>query len=145
MSGCFWNGYGRENNCLPRPGGGPAGGHDGGVQPTPRFLQVIRSFEGRGLDEYLPFDPPLRYRVPEGREAQCVYFRGGNSSPELICVVLTQDGAPMRLFPLGATASVHVPLRIVENLLTDAELELHVSAPEGTRGTVVVDLGILEL
>jgi assimilatory nitrate reductase catalytic subunit len=40
---------------------------------------------------------------------------------------------------------VHVPLRIVESLLTDTELELHVAAPEGVRGTVVVDLGILEL
>jgi assimilatory nitrate reductase catalytic subunit len=130
---------------LHRPGGGPAGGHHGPVQPTPRFLQAVRSFEGRGLDEYLAFDPPLRYRVPDRREAQCVYFRGGNSSPELICVVLTQNGAPMRLFPMGAKASVHVPLRIVESLLTDTELELHVAAPEGVRGTVVVDLGILEL
>ena len=115
------------------------------MQPTPRFLQAIRTFEGRGLDEYLPFDPPLTYRVPEGREAQCVYFRGGNSSSELVCVVLTQNGEPMRLFPMGATASVHVPLRIVENLLTDAELELHIAAPADTRGTVVIDLGILEL
>jgi len=115
------------------------------VQPNPRFLQAIRTFEGRGLDEYLAFDPPLVYRVPDGREAQCVYFRGGNSSSDLICVVLTQDGAPMRLFPVGAKASVHVPLRIVENLLTDTELELHVAAPAGTGGTVIVDLGILEL
>jgi assimilatory nitrate reductase catalytic subunit len=115
------------------------------VQPVPRFLQGVRSFEGRGLDDYVAFDPGLRYRVPEGREAQCVYFRGGNSSPELICVVLTQDGRPMRLFPIGAKASVHVPLRITENLLTDTELELHLAAPDGTRGTVVIDLGILEL
>ncbi|HET9772368.1 MAG TPA: molybdopterin oxidoreductase [Acidimicrobiia bacterium] len=115
------------------------------MQPEPRFLQAIRSFSGRGLDEYLPFEPPLVYRVPDGREAQCVYFRGGNSSGELICVVLTRDGEPMRLFPVGARSSVHVPLRITENLLTDTELELHVAAPPGIRGTVVVDLGILEL
>ena len=115
------------------------------MQPTPRFLQAIRSFEGRGLDEYLALDPPLRYRVPDGREAQCVYFRGGNSSPELICVVLSRDGAPMRLFPLGARSSLHIPLRITESLLTDTELELHVAAPPGVQGTVVVDLGILEL
>lgn len=115
------------------------------MQPTPRFLQAIRPFEGRGLDEYLALEPPLSYRVPDGREAQCVYFRGGNSSGELICVVLTRDGAPMRLFPLAARGSVHVPLRITESLLTDTELELHVAAPEGVRGTVVVDLGILEL
>jgi assimilatory nitrate reductase catalytic subunit len=115
------------------------------VQPEPRFLQAIRTFEGRGLDEYLALDPPLLYRVPDGREAQCVYFRGGNSAGELICVVLTRDGAPMRLFPLGARSSIHVPLRITESLLTDTELELHIAAPRGVRGTVVVDLGILEL
>jgi hypothetical protein len=115
------------------------------VQPVPRFLQAVRAFKGQGLDEYVALDPALRYRVPEGRQAQCVYFRGGNSSAELICVVLTQDGRPMRLFPIGANAAVHVPLRITENLLTDSELELHVAAPVATRGTVVVDLGILEL
>jgi hypothetical protein len=115
------------------------------MQPTPRFLQAIRAFEGQGLDEYIALDPPLRYRVPAGREAQCVYFRGGNSTPELICVVLTRDGAPMRLFPIGARNSVHIPLRITESLLTETELELHVGAPAGVRGTAVVDLGILEL
>jgi assimilatory nitrate reductase catalytic subunit len=115
------------------------------MQPTPRFLQAIRSFEGRGLDEYVALDPPLRYQVPAGREAQCVYFRGGNSAPELICVVLTRDGGPMRLFPLGARSSLHIPLRITESLLTETELELHVAAPPGVRGTVVIDLGILEL
>jgi assimilatory nitrate reductase catalytic subunit len=115
------------------------------VQPEPRFLQAIRPFTGRGLDEYLPLDPPLRYSVPDGREAQCVYFRGGNSSAELICVVLTRNGEPMRLFPVGARSSVHVPLRITEHMLSDTELELHVAAPPGIRGTVVVDLGILEL
>jgi assimilatory nitrate reductase catalytic subunit len=115
------------------------------VQPTPRFLQAIRPFEGRGLDEYVALDPPLSYRVPAGREAQCVYFRGGNSTSELVCVVLTRDGAPMRLFPIGARSSLHIPLRITESLLTDTELELHVAAPSGVRGTVVVDLGILEL
>jgi len=115
------------------------------VQPTPRFLQAIRTFEGRGLDEYMALDPPLVYRVPEGREAECVYFRGGNSAAELICVVLTRDGAPMRLFPIGGRSGLHVPLRITESLLTETELELHVAAPPGVRGTVVVDLGILEL
>jgi hypothetical protein len=114
------------------------------VQPAPRLLQAIRTFDGRGLDEYFALDPPLVYRVPDGREAQCVYFRGGNSAAELICVVLTRDGEPMRLFPIGARTAVHVPLQITENLVSDTELELHVSAPAGVRGTVILDLGILE-
>jgi assimilatory nitrate reductase catalytic subunit len=115
------------------------------VHATPRFLQAIREFKGAGLDEYEPFDPPLTYIVPEGSHAQCVYFRGGNSSDDLACVVLTRDGEPMRLFPVGGRSSIHVPLRIVEDLLTETRLELHLSAPEGASGAVVVDLGLLEL
>lgn len=116
-----------------------------GMEPIPRFVQAVRPFTGVGLDDYQPFDPPLRYTVPEDGRAQCVYLRAGNSSDELVCVVLTRDGAPSRLFPVGAKESVHIPLRITEDLLSDTTLELHVSAPEGVTGTVVVDLGILEL
>jgi hypothetical protein len=112
---------------------------------TPRFVQAIRPFVGKGLDEYLPFDPPLRYAVPDHASAQCVYFRGGNHSDALVCVVLTCDDAPMRLFPIGAQDAIHVPLRITEDLLSDHILELHVAAPAGTEGTVIVDLGILEV
>jgi assimilatory nitrate reductase catalytic subunit len=115
------------------------------VEPTPRFLQAVRSFVGKGLDDYASFDPPLTYRVPEGSGAQCVYFRGGNSTDELVCVVLTKDDQPFRLFPIGAKGSVHVPLRITEQLLNDTTLEVHVSAPAGVAGSVVIDLGILEL
>ena len=115
------------------------------MEPTPRFLQAVRPFVGSGLDEYEPLDPPLTYRVPEDASAQCVYFRGGNSSDDLVCVVLTRDGEPMRLFPIGARGSVHIPLRITEALLTESLLELHVAAPLGAAGTVVLDLGILEL
>jgi len=115
------------------------------VQATPRFLQAIRGFTGAGLDEYVSFDPPIAYTVPEGAHAQCVYFRGGNNSDELACVVLTRDGEPMRLFPIGAQGAIHVPLRITEDLLTETHLELHIAAPSGTVGTVVLDLGLLEL
>jgi assimilatory nitrate reductase catalytic subunit len=115
------------------------------VEPTPRFVQAIRSFTGVGLDDYQPFDPPLTYTVPDGSSAQCVYFRAGNDSDELVCVVLTRDGVPMRLFPIGARSSVHIPLRITEDLMTESVLELHASAPVGTTGTLVIDLGILEI
>jgi assimilatory nitrate reductase catalytic subunit len=115
------------------------------MEPRAHFLQAIRPFDGAGLDDYLPFEPRLTYTVPEGTSSQCVYFRGGNSSDELICVVLTRNDEPMRLFPIGARSSVHIPLRITESLMTDSELELHVAAPEGAHGTAVVDLGILEI
>jgi assimilatory nitrate reductase catalytic subunit len=112
---------------------------------TPRFLQGIISFEGKGMDKPTPLDDALHYLVPPGVTTQPVYFRGGNSTGELICVILMRDGAPMRYFPIGARDSVHVALRVVENLLSDTRLELHVAAPDGLTGTVVVDLGLVEV
>ncbi len=113
------------------------------MDATPRFLQAISAFRGHGLDEYLPLDPPLTYTVPDEAQAQCVYFRGGNSADQLICVVLVRDGRPMRLFPIGARAAIHLPLRVTEDLMSDTHLEVQVAAPEGVAGTVVVDLGLL--
>lgn len=115
------------------------------MHSTPRFLQGIYAFTGRGLDKPVLVDESLRYVVPAGVTAQPVYFRGGNSAGELICVVLIRDGEPMRYFPIGAKAQVHVPLRVVEDLLSDTGVELRVAAPDGLRGSVVVDFGLIEI
>ncbi|GAS96098.1 molybdopterin oxidoreductase [Mycolicibacterium canariasense] len=112
---------------------------------APRFLQGAFAFEGVGLDKPQPLDPPLRYVVPAGAVTQPVYFRGGNSTDELITVVLFRDGAPMRYFPVAAKGATHVALRVVEDLLGDTVLELYVAAPAGVSGTVVVDLGLVEI
>ncbi len=87
-------------------------------ESRPQFMQGTYPFEGLGLDKPIPIDPELVYVVPAGWEAQAVYFRAGNSSDELVTVVLMRDGQPMRLFPVGAKESVHVSLRIVEDLLS---------------------------
>ena len=55
-----------------------------------------------------------------------------------------RDGEPMRYFPIGAQASTHVALRVVEDLLADTRLELFVAAAEGP-GQIVVDLGLVEI
>ncbi|GIG30767.1 molybdopterin oxidoreductase [Cellulomonas marina] len=115
------------------------------VPSTPRFLQTIAPFTGKGLDQPVPFSPALVYEVPDGAVAQTVYFRGGNSSDELACVVLLRDGEPMRYFPVGAKADTHVPLRVVENLEAGTVVELQVSAPDGASGVLVVDLGLVEV
>jgi assimilatory nitrate reductase catalytic subunit len=112
---------------------------------TPRFLQGIYAFEGKGLDKPDLLDESLTYTVPAGSVTQTVYFRGGNASDELVAFVLLRDGEPMRYFPVGAKASTHVPLRVVEDLLGDTTLELHLAAPEGAAGSVVVDLGLVEV
>jgi assimilatory nitrate reductase catalytic subunit len=115
------------------------------MHSTPRFLQGVFAFEGKGLDQPLSVDSGLRYVVPDGVVAQAVYFRGGNAADELIYLVLLRDGTPMRYFPIGAKADVHVPLRVVEDLDSGTAVELHLAAPAGVAGTVVVDFGLVEI
>ena len=115
------------------------------MQSTPRFLQGVFSFEGKGLDRPAPLDSELSYVVPGGMAAQAVYFRGGNATAELVCVLLVRDGQPMRYFPIGAKGEVHVPLRVVEDLLAGTAVELCIAAPAGLAGTVIVDLGLVEI
>jgi hypothetical protein len=115
------------------------------VHSEPRFIQGVHAFEGKGLDQPAPVEGLPGHVVPDGVAAQAVYFRGGNSSGELICVVLMRDGRPMRYFPIGARSDVHVPLRVVEDLVAGTSVELWVAAPAGAGGTVIVDLGLVEV
>jgi assimilatory nitrate reductase catalytic subunit len=115
------------------------------VQSTPRFLQGVFAFEGKGIESPFLLDDALTYAVPAGAIAQPVYFRGGNTTDELIYVVLVRDGTPMRYFPIGAKSDVHVPLRVVEDLDGGTVVELLVAAPEGVAGSLVVDLGLVEV
>ncbi|GAA3243480.1 molybdopterin oxidoreductase [Dactylosporangium siamense] len=115
------------------------------MQTTPRFLQGVFPFVGKGIESPVPLDAALVYTVPAGVIAQTVYFRGGNTTGELVYVVLTRDGRPMRYFPIGAKSDVHVPLRVVEDLDGGTVVELLVGAPEGVAGSIVVDLGLVEV
>ena len=112
---------------------------------TPRFLQGAFTFEGNGLDKPSLIDETMRYVVPAGGVTQPVYFRGGNSLDEMVTVVLFRDGQPMRYFPIAAKGATHVALRVVEDLLGDTVIELQIAAPAGATGTVVVDLGLVEI
>lgn len=112
---------------------------------TPRFLQGVYPVDGAGLDAPFLIDAALSYTVPPGASTQPVYFRGGNSSEEMIYVALMRDGTPIRYFPIAAKGSTHVSLRVVEDLLSDTVLELFVGAPKGAPATVVVDLGLIEI
>ncbi|MCF7553679.1 molybdopterin oxidoreductase [Pseudonocardia sp. WMMC193] len=115
------------------------------MHSTPRFLQGVYEFTGAGLDKPALLDPALAYTVPAGVTTQPIYFRAGNATEELVTIVLVRDGAPMRLFPVGAKADTHVSLAVVEDLEMGTVLELHVAAPAGLTGTVVVDLGLVEV
>jgi len=109
-----------------------------------RFLQGIYPFEGAGFDKPVAISAELSYLVPDGVINQALYFRGGNSSSELIAVVLMRNGVPMRYFPIGARNEVHVPLRVVEDIDGGSVIELYLAAPEGVHGSVVIDLGMVE-
>lgn len=115
------------------------------MHSTPRFLQGIFAFEGQGVEKPLLLHESLTYTVPAGIITQPLYFRGGNSTDELITVVLVRDGAALRYFPIGARSATHVPLAVVEDVEDGSVLELHLAAPEGLLGTVVVDLGLVEV
>ncbi|MGI8769174.1 MAG: hypothetical protein ACR2I1_08755 [Propionibacteriaceae bacterium] len=109
-----------------------------------RFLQGIYAFVGIGVDKSAPVHSTLTHVVGDGLVCQPLYFRGGNTTDELITVVLLRDGAPIRYFPIGARSDVHVPLRVVEDLDGGSVIELQVAAPLGVSGSVVVDLGMVE-
>jgi hypothetical protein len=51
----------------------------------------------------------------------------------------------MRYFPIAAKGATHVSLRVVEDLLADTVVELFIAAPAGVSGTVIVDLGLVEI
>lgn len=111
----------------------------------PRFLQGVFGFSGAGLDAPFQLSPALSYTVPPGATTQPVYFRGGNSTDELIYVMLVRDGAPMRYFPISAKGSIHVSLRVVEDLLSDTVIDIFAAAPLGLTGSVVIDVGLVEI
>ena len=131
-----------QPTAAPRP---PSRRRTTSVKSTPRFLQGVYPITGEGLAKPGPVDPALRYQVPAGCSAQALYFRGGNSTGELVYVLLVRDGEPMRWFPIGARSDVHVPLRVVEDLTGGTVVELHAAAPEGVTGELVVDLGLVEV
>ena len=115
------------------------------MESVPKFLSGIFAFNGTGLDSASPLDASLAYTVSASRRAQLVYLRAGNSSDELVCLTLLRDGKPMRLFPVGAKSSEHVPLTVTEDLQPETRLEILASAPAGTSGHIVIDLGLIEI
>lgn len=114
------------------------------IDSEPKFIQGIISFTGVGYAKPVPLTG-VSFTVPSDKRAQPLYFRAGNSSAEMIAILLMRDGKPMRYFPIGAKSSAHVQLAVVEDLTPETKLDLMIVAPEGVSGTVVVDLGLVEI
>ncbi|HVR19340.1 MAG TPA: molybdopterin oxidoreductase [Polyangiaceae bacterium] len=115
------------------------------MSETPRFIQGVYAFRGAGLAELVPLQPAVTHKVPFDKRAQLIYLRAGNSSAEMVYLVLLKGKRPLRYFPIGAKGAVHVPLAIVEDIEPESVLELAVGAPQGLEGAVLVDLGLLEI
>jgi len=115
------------------------------MSETAKFIQGVFAFRGAGLAQSAALSPEAKHVVPFDKRAQLIYLRAGNSSSELVYLVLTSGKRALRYFPVGAKSAVHVPLAIVEDIDPESELELCVGAPEGLEGTLVVDLGLMEI
>lgn len=115
------------------------------IEATPKIITGIVSFTGAGYASPVALAGLGAYRVPDDKRSQLVYLRAGNSADEMVTLVLLRDGKPMRLFPLGAKSGQHVPLAVVEDLFPETVLEMRIAAPEGVAGTLVVDMGLVEI
>jgi hypothetical protein len=87
----------------------------------------------------------VSYQAPHDKRAQLVYFRAGHSLDAFVYVSLQRDGRVVRLFPLGAKAAMHVPLAVVEDIEPGSKMEVFLGAPAGAAGTLVLDIGIVEV
>lgn len=114
-------------------------------QARARFLQGVYPFMGRGVFDLAPLNDALSYTVPQGRTAEVVYFRAGNLSDDLLYLTLSANGESIRYFPVGPKADLHVPLAIIEAYPAGTRFDICLAAPRGLSGTVVVDVGIVEV
>ena len=112
---------------------------------VPKMLQGSFDFVGKGYSEYLSLSAELSYTVPSGKRAQAVYLRAGNSCDEMVAIVLLRNGVPMRYFPIGAKGTSHVALAVVEDLQSGDTVEVCACAPLSVSGTMIVDMGLVEI
>jgi hypothetical protein len=117
---------------------------EGIMLETPKFVQGVFPFVGHGLESPVSL-AHAEYTAPRDRRAQLTYLRAGNSTAEMIYLLLLRNEKPMRYFPIGAKCSVHVPLVIVEDIEPETKLSLSLAAPDGVRGVVVIDVGLVEI
>jgi len=90
-------------------------------ESIPKFLNGIFSFVGAGYEKPSLLSGKLTYLVPPDKRTQLIYFRGGNSSDEMVYFVMMRDDVPMRYFAIGARAGTHVPLAVPARLLPRPE------------------------
>ncbi len=115
------------------------------IESIPRIITGIFGFTGAGYGEPVTPDGAPTYSVPDDKRTQLIYLRAGNSTDEMVVLILLRNGQTMRLFPLGAKSGQHVSLAVVEDLFPDTKLDVRIAAPEGLSGTIVLDMGLVEI
>ena len=110
-----------------------------------RFLQGIFPFVGEGYDCPVSLSETFDYEVPLRKRAQLIYFRAGNSSSEMIDLLIHRNDEIMRHFPVGAFETIHIPLGVVEDLDAQTKIRVTLAAPQGVEGAIILDIGFLEL
>ena len=115
------------------------------IEAKPKFLNGVYSFLGAGYDKLAPLSDKLVYAVPADKRTQLIYMRAGNSCGEMVYLALMRDGLPMRYFPIAAKGAEHVPLAVVEDIFPETRLEVFFAAPSGAQGSLVIDIGLLEI
>jgi hypothetical protein len=115
------------------------------IDAKPKFLNGVYPFLGAGYEKLAPLSDKLVYMVPGDKRTQLIYMRAGNSCGEMVYLVLMRDGVPMRYFPIGAKGSEHVPLAVVEDIFPETRLEVFFAGPAGAQGSLVIDIGLLEI
>jgi assimilatory nitrate reductase catalytic subunit len=111
----------------------------------PRFLQGVFPFLGAGFYAPALLNPDLTYAVPKSAKARLLYVRAGNLSEEMIYLCPLRDGKPIRYFPIRARGDIHVTLAIQDDIPGGSQMELHFAAPDGLAGSVVLDVGFIEM
>lgn len=114
------------------------------MDSIPAFLQGTFAYSGQGLEQAVALTG-ASYTVPSDKRSQIIYLRAGHTADELVDVLLLKDGKVMRHFPLSAKGAMHVPLAVTEDLWPDSVLEVQLAAPAGTNGTLILDLGLMEI
>ncbi len=109
------------------------------------FIQGLFKWTSLGLDKPSPSEPRAIYKVPADKRAQTVYLRAGNPESEMIYVVLTAGGRPMRYFAVGAKGAIHVPLAVVEDISPGTEVEILIAGPAGMSSLIMLDAGFVEI
>jgi hypothetical protein len=115
------------------------------IEARPKFLNGVYTFLGTGYEKPAALSEKLSYKVPADKRSQLIYLRAGNSCSEMVYITLMRDGTPMRYFPVGAKSAEHVSLAVVEDIFPETKLEVFFAAPSGAQGSLVIDIGLLEV